>query len=223
MNVIPEERRFRNARNRMVDELVAGRGVSDPAVHRAMREVPRHLFAGESLRFQAYGDHALPIGWGQTISQPYIVALMTEALRLSGGEKVLEVGTGSGYQAAVLARLAARVYTMERIPELAGSARLAIDQSGARNVVLRAGDATDGWKEHAPFDRILVTAGADKFPDKLAVQLADPGIMVCPVGPDQNQNLLVLERDGADTLIDLGACRFVPFVSGRPAAGNRRT
>ena len=156
--------RFARERERMVEEQVVARGVTDPRVIEVMRRVPRHLFVEEALRDRAYGDHPLPIGDGQTISQPFIVGRMTELLRLVGTEKVLEVGTGCGYQAAVLAELAARVCTMERLPRLAAKARETLEGIGYRNVLVRAGNGTLGWPDQAPFDRILVAAGATSLP-----------------------------------------------------------
>lgn len=198
----------------MVIEQLEKRGVSDERVLRALRDVPRHLFADEALRFQAYGGHALPIGWDQTLSQPYVVGIMSEALELTGVEKVLEVGTGSGYQAAILSRLAGRIYSMERIPELARRARKTLDFLRIPNVVISGGDASRGWRDFAPFDRILFTAGAESIPPALMGQLADPGILVAPVGSG-SQRIIVLKRErGEDRSSDLGPCEFVPFVSG---------
>lgn len=205
---------FAIARRLMVERQVKGRGVSDPLVLAAMLQVPRHLFVEEALQGQAYGDFPLPIGAKQTISQPYMVGLMTEALRLHGGEKVLEVGTGSGYQAAVLARIAGRVYTLERIPELARRARRVLDGQGASNVNLRVTDGTFGWEEEAPFDAILVTAGAPAIPELYRRQLAVGGRLVIPVGSRGSQTLVRLTRRGEDQFEEerLTECRFVPLV-----------
>ena len=167
--------RFARERERMVEEQVVARGVTDPRVIEVMRRVPRHLFVEEALRDRAYGDHPLPIGDGQTISQPFIVGRMTELLRLVGTEKVLEVGTGCGYQAAVLAELAARVCTMERLPRLAAKARETLEGIGYRNVLVRAGNGTLGWPDQAPFDRILVAAGGPSVPPPLFEQLVEIG------------------------------------------------
>ncbi len=200
------------ARARMVERDIASRGVADPRVLEVMREVPRHLFVPPDQAAQAYDDHPLPIGSGQTISQPYIVAFMTEQLRLTGKERVLEIGTGSGYQTAVLARLAARVYSIEIRPELAEEARRRLEASGVSNVEVRAGDGWFGWNEEAPFDGILVTAAPEKVPEPLLAQLAPGGRMVIPVGGFY-QELKVIERtpDGFRERSVLPV-RFVPFV-----------
>ena len=200
------------ARARMVERDIAARGVKDERVLAVMREVPRHLFVPADQAEQAYDDHPLPIGSGQTISQPYIVAFMTEQLRLTGRERVLEIGTGSGYQTAVLAKLAARVYSIEIRPELAEQARRRLEASGASNVEVRAGDGWFGWTEEAPFDAILVTAAPEKVPEPLLAQLAPGGRMVIPVGGFY-QELKVIERtpEGLRERSVLGV-RFVPFV-----------
>jgi protein-L-isoaspartate(D-aspartate) O-methyltransferase len=196
----------------MVERDIAARGVTDERVLSVMREVPRHLFVPPDQAAQAYDDHPLPIGSGQTISQPYIVAFMTEQLRLTGRERILEIGTGSGYQTAVLARLAARVYSIEIRPELAEQARRRLEESGATNVEVRAGDGWFGWREEAPFDGILVTAAPEKVPEPLLTQLAPGGRMVIPVGGFY-QELKVIERtpDGFRERSVLPV-RFVPFV-----------
>lgn len=200
------------ARERMVERDIAGRGVKDGRVLAVMREVPRHLFVPPDQAAQAYDDHPLPIGSGQTISQPYVVAFMTEQLRLTGSERVLEIGTGSGYQTAVLARLAAKVYTIEIRAELAEQARARLAATGATNVEVRAGDGWFGWKEEAPFDGILVTAAPETVPGPLLEQLAPGGRMVIPVGGFY-QELKVIERT-ADGLRERSVLpvRFVPFV-----------
>ncbi len=197
----------------MVDTQLVGRGIADPRVLEAMRKVPRHLFVDEALQNQAYGDHPLPIGEKQTISQPYIVALMTEALKLRGHEKVLEIGTGSGYQTAVLAELAERVFSVERIASLSVRARDLLESLGYRNTVLRIGDGTLGWPEEQPFDAIVVTAGAPKIPQPLADQLAMGGRLVGPAGDQASQELVLLERapEGIRKS-DLGAVRFVALI-----------
>src|SRR5512139_3225105 len=177
------------ARRRMVDELRA-RGVTDPHVLRIMAAIPRHLFVDGALHVRAYGDHALPIGEAQTISQPYMVGLMTEALRLTGEEKVLEIGTGSGYQTAVLAELADRVFTVERLSGIGLAARRRLNAMGYTNIVYRIGDGSLGWREMAPFDRIIVTAGAPRLPSFLAEQLLPGGLCVAPVGGAKDQDLL---------------------------------
>jgi protein-L-isoaspartate(D-aspartate) O-methyltransferase len=191
-----EEGAFARARERMVSEQIEARGVRDPLTLAALRQVPRHLFIPASLKSEAYDDHPLPIGDGQTISQPYIVAFMTEALGLKGGETVLEVGTGSGYQAAVLAKIAARVYTIEIVTALAEEARERLARLGYGNVTVRAGDGYLGWPEVAPFDAIMVTAAAPRVPEPLKEQLKDGGHLVIPLG-DQDQELIVVTRHGA--------------------------
>jgi protein-L-isoaspartate(D-aspartate) O-methyltransferase len=201
------------ARKRMVAELVK-RGIADQRVIAAMQEIPRHIFVEEAMAAQAYGDGSLPIGEKQTISQPYIVARMTQMLELSGREKVLELGTGSGYQAAVLATLADRVYTVERIRPLALKARKALDSLGLLNVNLKIGDGTDGWAEEAPFDAILVTAGAPYVPECLIDQLAPGGRLVIPVGDRQDQQLVLVKKglDGAVERQESDGCRFVRLI-----------
>lgn len=204
---------FDIARKRMIDQVIA-RGISDRRVIEAMLKIPRHLFVEEAMAAQAYGDTSLPIGEKQTISQPYMVALMTEALRLSGREKVLEIGTGSGYQAAILAALSDKVYTVERFRTLALRARKALDSLGLLNVNIRIGDGSGGWPEEAPFDAIIVTAGAPVLPEELVRQLAPGGRMVIPVGEDSMQTLLKVDKD-ADGGIKMErtiGCRFVKLV-----------
>ena len=197
----------------MVETQLAARGVRDPEVLRALGRVPRHLFVEEALRDRAYGDGALPIGYDQTISQPFMVATMTEALQLQGGEKLLEIGTGSGYQTAILAEIAERVFSVERIAALYRRARSLLDQLGYHNVVLRHGDGTLGWREHAPFDAIVVTAGAPHVPSELRDQLAVGGRLVIPVGERRQQNLLRITRGEAEDKREmLGACVFVDLV-----------
>lgn len=212
---------YRSSRERMVEREVEGRGVRDRAVLRAMRQVPRHLFADDALAGQAYKGHALPIGFGQTLTQPYMVARMTETLEAGGGMRVLEIGTGSGYQAAVLARLGCRVFTVERVPELARRARRVLDEIGASNVLVRAGDGSRGWSEYAPYERILVTAGAAEMPGPLLEQLADPGVLVTPLGGEEQDLVVVRRENGRDRTESLGPCRFVPLLPGvAPAGGN---
>jgi protein-L-isoaspartate(D-aspartate) O-methyltransferase len=187
-------------RERMVRDLIAARGISDPRVLDAMRNVPRHLFVREHLWSQAYGDHALPIGVAQTISQPYIVARMTEMLELSPNHSVLEIGTGSGYQTALLARLARRVYSLERIAELAQAAIPRMRQMGLSNVKIQVFDGTVGWSEWAPYDRILVTAGAPKVPEPLLEQLAPGGSLLIPEGLRQGQRLVLYRKSARGEL-----------------------
>ena len=197
----------------MVAEQLNKRGISDPAVLEAMRKVPRHLFVDEALRDRAYGDHPLPIGEGQTISQPFIVARMTELLRLTGSEKVLEIGTGSGYQAAVLAGLAGRVCTVERIAKLAARARLTIEALSITNVWVRTADGTVGWADEAPFDRILVAAGGPSVPAPLLEQLAEGGRLVMPVGSEGDQRLQVIDKiAGQARVAEDTACVFVKLI-----------
>jgi protein-L-isoaspartate(D-aspartate) O-methyltransferase len=200
-------------RDRMVQEQLVARGVTDPRVLAAMRRVPRHLFVEEALQDRAYGDHPLPIGDGQTISQPFMVGKMIELLGLSGSEKVLEVGTGSGYQAAVLGQLCARVCTIERIPKLAQRAREVLEMLGYRNVWVRVANGTLGWPDEAPFDRIVVAAGGPTVPPPLFEQLAEGGRMVMPVGDATTQVLQVVEkRDGEMRTTEHAGCVFVKLV-----------
>lgn len=189
---------FEKARRRMLDEQLIPRGIHDPAVLEAMNRIPRHLFVEEALRPQAYGDFPLPIGEGQTISQPYIVALMTQLLELQPTHRVLEIGTGCGYQAAVLAAICARVYTVERIKSLLARARRTFDRLQFFNIQSKADDGTAGWLEHAPYDRIIVTAGGPKVPMPLVEQLADPGILVIPVGERDMQALTVVQKENGE-------------------------
>jgi protein-L-isoaspartate(D-aspartate) O-methyltransferase len=200
-------------RERMVEGQLAARGVTDPRVLAAMRRVPRHLFVEEALQDGAYGDHALPIGDGQTISQPFMVGKMTELLQLTGTEKVLEVGTGSGYQAAVLGELCARVCTVERIPRPAQRGRELLEQLGYRDGGVRVANGTLGWPDEAPFDRILVAAGGPNVPPPLFEQLAEGGRMVMPVGETATQVLKLIEkRDGEMRVTEHSACVFVKLV-----------
>jgi len=197
----------------MVAEQLVKRGIADPRVLEAMRSVPRHLFVDEALRDRAYGDHPLPIGEGQTISQPFMVARMTELLRLAGREKVLEIGTGSGYQAAILSRVAARVCTVERIGKLAARARQALESIGVSNVWVRTGDGTVGWTDEAPFDRILVAAGGPSVPPPLLEQLAEGGRLVMPVGPEDAQRLRIVDKIGGEVSVsEDSSCVFVKLI-----------
>ena len=201
------------SREQMVRELIEARGVRDPKVLAAMREVPRHLFVRTHLRSQAYGDHALPIGDAQTISQPYIVARMSELLEVDPAHKVLEIGTGTGYQTAILARLARWVYSLERIPELAHQAIRRMRQLEILNVKIQAFDGTVGWSEVAPFDRILVTAGAPTVPKPLLDQLAPKGKLLVPEGGRGGQQLVLYERLARGMRRrELEAVAFVPLV-----------
>jgi protein-L-isoaspartate(D-aspartate) O-methyltransferase len=210
---VDTEGRYTRERERMVDEHLVGRGVTDPRVVAAMRRVPRHRFVQEALRTRAYGDHPLPIGEEQTISQPFIVGLMTSLLELTGREKILEVGTGSGYQTAVLAELARRVCSIERLPRLAERARANLESLGYDNVWVRVGNGTLGWPDEAPFDRIIVTAGGPSIPPPLVQQLADGGRMVLPVGRADNQVLTVVDNVGGEIRQrEHGECKFVKLV-----------
>ena len=205
--------KFDRLRQDMVEKQIEARGVTDVAVLNAMRTVARHLFVSEALMDQAYSDYPLPIGEQQTISQPYIVAEMTQALELTRDDRVLEIGTGSGYQAAVLAHIAYRVYTIERIHGLYVKTRKLFDQLGYHNIVTRYSDGTSGWKDESPFDAIIVTAGAPEIPDVLVEQLAVGGRMVIPVGNQYAQELYKLVRDENGVRKDnLGGCRFVKLV-----------
>jgi protein-L-isoaspartate(D-aspartate) O-methyltransferase len=200
----------------MVDTQIRARGVLNPRILEAMSRIPRHLFVEEALADQAYNDNPLPIGDMQTISQPYIVALMTDALDLKGREKVLEIGTGSGYQTALLAELADQVFSIERIASLANNARRILDQLGYYNVAIRIGDGTYGWKEESPFDAILVTAGAPDIPMPLIEQLKIGGRLVLPVGGRHIQDLVKVTRLSEDInelkKENLGGCRFVDLI-----------
>ncbi|MGC9468696.1 MAG: protein-L-isoaspartate(D-aspartate) O-methyltransferase [Anaerolineae bacterium] len=206
---------YRERRLEMVAETIEARGVSDPDVLNAMRSVPRHQFVPSDYQDQAYADHPLPIGYGQTISQPYIVAWMTELLELEHGEKVLEIGTGSGYQAAVLAELGyVEVYSIEIIPELATRAEEQLRAAGYTDVHVKQGDGYYGWPEHAPYDAIIVTAAPDHLPQPLAEQLAEEGRLVIPMGPPGGyQDLWRFEKEGEELQAQkLGGVRFVPFT-----------
>ncbi len=197
----------------MVELQLASRGIRDPRVLEAMGKVPRHQFVDEALQDQAYNDYPLPIGEKQTISQPYIVALMTETLELKGNEKVLEIGTGSGYQAAILAELADRVFTIERNPSLAYRANQILKKLGYKNIVTRVSDGTLGWPDEAPFDGILVTAGTPKIPQPLIDQLAMNGRLVVPVGDHLSQELVLVERTREGIRkTNLGGVRFVDLI-----------
>ena len=192
------EAQWATARARMVREQLAGPGrdIRDPAVLRAMGKVPRHRFVPREIMAAAYGDGPLPIGYGQTISQPYVVAFMTEQLELTPGDRVLEIGTGSGYQAAVLAELAAEVYTIEIIAPLAARARATLADLGYTNIRVRPGDGYLGWSEAAPFDAIIATCAPERIPPPLVDQLKDGGRMMIPVGPSDAQNLVLLRKQG---------------------------
>jgi protein-L-isoaspartate(D-aspartate) O-methyltransferase len=200
-------------RERMIEEQLVARGITDQRILEAMRTVPRHLFVEDAFQAHAYGDFPLPIGSGQTISQPYIVALMSLTLQLTGTEKVLEIGTGSGYHAAILSRLCQKVYTVERIDGLVGRARKVFDRLRYHNIISRIDDGTVGWPAEAPFDRIIVTAGGPRIPEPLIAQLADPGRLVMPVGGQDVQELQVVDkRDGSITVTTIEQVRFVDLI-----------
>jgi protein-L-isoaspartate(D-aspartate) O-methyltransferase len=206
---------FIEERAAMVETQIEARGVKDARVLDAMKEVPRHLFIGESLWPLAYSDSPLPISNDQTISQPYIVAVMTELLQPEEHHVVLEIGSGSGYQAAVLSMLVDWVYTIEIVPELGRSAESILDRLGYNNVTVRVGDGYQGWPEEAPFDRIIVTAAPEEIPQKLVEQLKPGGRMILPVGPQRSgQDLLILEKDGEGNVNTTQSfrVRFVPMV-----------
>lgn len=204
---------YRIAREKMVETQIKARGVKDTRVLEAMLKVPRHLFVEEALRDQAYGDFPLPIGEGQTISQPYIVAIMTEALKLKGNERVLEVGTGSGYQTAILAELALWVYTIEKYSSLLERAKNILIKLGYKNISFKLGDGSLGWKEVAPFDAIIVTAAAPKIPQPLIDQLLEGGRIVIPVGDEYSQVLVKgIKKDGKLRTQTLEAVRFVKLI-----------
>ncbi len=199
-------------RKLMVDTQIISRGVKDPRVIEAMLKIPRHLFVSREYIDQAYEDYPLPIGYGQTISQPYMVAVMTELLELDNDHKVLEIGTGSGYQTAILASIAKEVYTVERVPELSERARSILKRLGFKNVRFRVGDGSLGWPENAPYDRIIVTAAAPEIPTPLKEQLKDGGIIVIPVGERLGQVLLKgIKKDGRIITQELFPCAFVPL------------
>ncbi|HEX9690146.1 MAG TPA: protein-L-isoaspartate(D-aspartate) O-methyltransferase [Thermoanaerobaculia bacterium] len=210
---VPTDSRADAQRQEMVDRYVVSRGVDDPRVLSAMREVPRHRFVPEPLRAKAYGNHSLPIGHGQTISQPSVVGLMTQRLGVQPGQKVLEIGTGSGYQAAVLSRIARTVYSLERIDELARAAAQTLAELGYQNVSVKAFDGTYGYPGAAPYDRILVTAGTHEIPETLLAQLAMGGRLVAPVGPPDRQRIRVVRRRKTDFAREDGEeVVFVPLI-----------
>ena len=213
------EETYDEPRRRMVEEQLRARDIEDPRVLAAMGRVPRHLFVPAALRFRAYADHPLPIGNGQTISQPYIVALMTQLAEVEADDVVLEIGTGSGYQAAVLSEIVREVATIEIVPELADTARTRLAELGYKDVTVRTGDGYLGWKEKAPFDAILVTAAAPEVPAPLVEQLAPGAILVIPVGPQSQVQSLLRIQKGADgttvTTREILPVVFVPLVRER--------
>ena len=205
--------KYQRQREEMVRNQIEARGIKAPKVLAAFRRVPRHLFVSEALRDQAYGDYPLPIGEQQTISQPYIVAEMTQALDLGEDDRVLEIGTGSGYQAAILAQIVYRVYTIERKRSLYLQARNLFDKYHYHNIVMKYADGTKGWQDESPFDGIIVTAGAPQIPDVLIDQLGEGGRLVVPVGSQHTQELIKIFRDNQNIRqTNLGGCRFVKLV-----------
>ena len=210
------------ARERMIEQQLVARGIRDGRVLDAFRRVPRHLFVEPAMRSNAYGDHALPIGHGQTISQPYMVALMTQALEAGPEARVLEIGTGSGYQAAILSNIVRTVFTIERISPLAQRAQQLLAEIGITNVIQKVGDGTLGWKQFEPFDGILVTAGAPYVPETLLGQLAAGGRLIVPVGSGSQQMLRIVDRD-ADSFRETEgiSCTFVPLIGREGWKGER--
>lgn len=206
--------RYELERRRMVDEQIIKRGITDERIIAVMLKIPREMFVEEALQQKAYGDHPLPVGCGQTISQPFMVALMTQSLKLSGSEKVLEIGTGSGYQAAILAELSQKVYTVERIRALYEKAqKLLLEKLRYKNIVMILGDGSLGLANFAPFDRIIVTAAAPEIPKPLIDQLANNGILVIPKGDKFFQSLLVVTKKNGELITkDMGGCVFVPLI-----------
>ena len=204
---------YAGQRRKMVEEQLVERGVKDLSLLEVMSRVPRHLFAQESLRHRAYGDTPLPIGENQTLSQPYIVGAMTEALDLKGEERVLEIGTGSGYQTAIIAELCRQVFTIERLNNLSRKAQNLLESLNYVNIVFKMFDGTYGWPDQAPFDAILITASAQKIPDSLVKQLGDGGRLIAPIGEADRQKLVLLTKNGdRASYRDLGDCKFVPLI-----------
>ncbi len=204
---------YAGQRRKMIEEQISGRGIKDLSVIEVLSRVPRHLFVNSSLQHRAYGDCPLPIGENQTISQPYIVALMTEVLQLKGGERVLEIGTGSGYQTAILAELASQVFTIERIKPLVQKTKELLEGLRYQNIIFKIFDGTYGWRDQSPFDVIIVSAATPSIPTALIEQLADKGRLVAPVGGRESQDLIVLNKNG-DRVIKrkIGSCKFVPLI-----------
>ena len=210
----PQADKFESIRHRMVKTQIMDRGIKNPAVLDAMKKVPRHLFVPKEYENEAYNDYPVPIGYGQTISQPYIVAYMTEAVKPASKKRALEIGTGSGYQAAVLAEITEKVYTIEIVPELAKESAERFRKLGYKNIVSKYGDGYLGWPEYAPFDIIIVTAAAKEIPEPLIDQLAENGRLVIPVGPPSavQELQLVVKRNGKTETRRLTFVRFVPFI-----------
>jgi protein-L-isoaspartate(D-aspartate) O-methyltransferase len=204
---------YKTLRENMVELQIKSRGTNNEKVLEAMREIPRHLFVPEQQRAYAYEDFPLPIGEGQTISQPHIVALMTEMLQLKGHEKVLEIGTGSGYQAAVLSKIAKEVYTIEKIESLGLEAERLFKELGYKNIKVKIGDGTEGWSEYAPYDGIIVTAGSPKIPEPLIEQLGENGRIIIPVGNSFSQDLIIGEKIKGELIKrTICGCVFVPLI-----------
>ncbi|MDD5454681.1 MAG: protein-L-isoaspartate(D-aspartate) O-methyltransferase [Candidatus Ratteibacteria bacterium] len=208
-----DETDYKSLRENMVDCQIKARGINGEKVLKAMREIPRHLFIPEQQRSYAYEDFPVPIGEGQTISQPHIVALMTEMLQLKGHEKVLEIGTGSGYQSAILSKIAKEVYTVEKIEYLALKAEKIFKILGYNNIKVKIGDGTEGWSEHAPYDGIIITAGSPKIPEPLIEQISEDGRLVIPIGDAFSQDLTVAQKiKGKLTKRIICGCIFVPLI-----------
>ena len=204
---------YAGQRRKMVEEQILGRGIKDLSVMEVLSRVPRHLFVNSSLQHRAYGDCPLPIGENQTISQPYIVALMTQVLDLKGGERVLEIGTGSGYQTAILAELASHVFTIERVKPLVKKTKELLEGLKYKNIVFKTFDGTYGWRDQSPFDAILISAATPSIPKSLIEQLADKGRLVAPVGERESQDLIVLNKNGNKVMErKIGSCKFVPLI-----------
>jgi len=211
--IVPQADKYETLRQKMVENQIRNRGINNTAVLNAMKKVPRHLFIPENYRDEAYNDYPLPIGYGQTISQPYIVAYMTEAVRPTSNKKVLEIGTGSGYQAAILAEIVNKVYTIEIVPELAKEAAERLKQMGYDNIICKYGDGYQGWQEHAPYDIIVVTAAPETVPEPLIDQLAEGGRLIIPVGAAGavQELILMTRKNGKIDTRRLSFVRFVPF------------
>jgi protein-L-isoaspartate(D-aspartate) O-methyltransferase len=216
LNCVPQDDKYTRTRGEMVTEQIENRGIINQPTLSSMKKVPRHKFVPPNLIERAYDDGPLPIGYGQTISQPYIVAYMTAAIDPKPGQKVLEIGTGSGYQAAVLSEIVSEVYTIEIVTELYTSSKKRLKEIGYENVFCKNADGYHGWKEFAPFDAILVTAASEYIPPPLIEQLKDGGKMIIPVGsPFLNQTLILVEKKGEEiTTTSLLPVRFVPFTRG---------
>jgi protein-L-isoaspartate(D-aspartate) O-methyltransferase len=216
LNCIPQDDKYTGTREKMVEDQIEGRGISNQPTLDAMKKVPRHKFVPPNLLDRAYDDGPLPIGYGQTISQPYIVAYMTAVIDPQPGQKILEIGTGSGYQAAVLSEIIDSVFTIEIVTELYKSSERRLKELGYKNVLCKNADGYYGWKKYAPFDAIIVTAAAEYIPPPLIEQLKDGGKMIIPVGsPFLNQTLILVEKNGEGiTTTSLLPVRFVPFTRG---------